>query len=466
MKVYKLSLVAALALTTSAFAIENVKVGGSVKAIYQTTDIDVRPNELNNNPLPQTGMFTSGNGQALNVSAYNGASAGGVSALLEVTADLMENLKAGAELQMFSTLGLSSNLLNDTMINSRYGTTGFSGGQTLENRMDDAAQLSQIWLGTRAGKTDLKAGRMELNTPMLFTEKWNIAKNTFEAAMATNTDIKDTTIIGAWVGKHNGVGGMAGEGGNLYAGSPGRTTNMHENFRKIGMGPVARGIFMAGAVNKSLPNTTAQLWYYNVVGAAQVGWAQADAKVGMFSFGAQYAMMDHDNALNAMAQGRSKNSSIVAVKAAVDIGSINLHAAFSSADKDGTLGFSNLSTADKTNIYTGTGSIYFDGVLTAPGVDAAKVGIKTKVADVKLAASYIHAKDIRNDQFSGADFSASTKFGPVGFTTIYTIVNNSTSANPAATAVTPGYNFPGVVGFPFYAGRDIQTLRFVASIKF
>jgi hypothetical protein len=163
---------------------------------------------------------------------------------------------------------------------------------------------------------------------------------------------------------------------------------------------------------------------------------------------------------------RSGNDSkIWAVKAAVDVAGVNLYAAYSKADDDGYLGFSNMSTADKTNIYTGQGSIYFDGVVTAPGVETFKIGVKGSVAGVNLEAAYVDASSANwssnyvlqssNGGINGYDFSASTKVGNLALTAMYTIVNNE---------ATDGQFPPN--GNPYYFGRDIDTLRLIAQLKF
>lgn len=475
MKLGKLSLVAVMALGTSAFAIENIKVAGDVKVIYQTSDVELTAAEIAAGA--KTGMFEQGTGTVVGVSPYNGASAGGISGRIGVTADLLKSVSAGAELQMYTTLGLENNVFGDNMVNAPYGQTGFTNGtetpagSTFENRVKDASNISQLWLATTMGKTTVKAGRMELDTPLVFTEKWNIAYNTFESVVAINNDLPDTTLIGAWVGKHNGHGSFDNranvastnanvrlEGGIRLAGSPGRTVNM-DSFRTFGAHDTANGAYAVGAVNKSVANTTLQAWYYDVVSIADAVWLQADTKVaGMVTLGAQYATLDPKG--SAATVGDSK---IWAVKAAVDVAGVNLYAAYSSADKEGYMGFSNISTGDKTSIYTGLDSIYFDGVVTAPGVDAYKIGAKGQVAGVKLAAAYINASEAywnhgasnSIDGIDGFDFSVSTNVGNLGLTAIYTIVNNDSNK-----AVTPP------AGNPYYLGRDIDTLRLIASLKF
>ena len=415
-----------------------------IKAIYQTTDLELYAGEL-----AETGLFESGNQEVVGVSPYNGASAGGVSGRLGMTGGVLSNVRAGFEGQFYGSLGLGGDIFNDNMINAAFGSTGFD--PDFSGRLSEAANLSQIWIEGTFGNTVAKIGRMELNTPLLSTEKWNLAYNTFEALTLTNTDLPQTTLLAAYVDRHNGHGIGATEGGGLAAGSPGRTVNMN------GFTDLHGGVFLVGAVNKSIENTTLQAWYYGMQDKAvtaditeqtDVFWLQADTKVmDMFTLGGQYAAMSPENA---------DNSSIWALKVAADLAGLNVYGAYSSADDDGYFGFSNLSTADKTSIYTGLASIYFDGVLTAPGVDAFKIGASGSFAGVQLAAAYINAEDIYGETIDGLDFSASTKFGPVGFTAIYTTLLTNDQAEVT----------PAVVGQPFYRGREIDTLRLVASYKF
>jgi hypothetical protein len=73
-----------------------------------------------------------------------------------------------------------------------------------------------------------------------------------------------------------------------------------------------------------------------------------------------------------------------------------------------------------------------------------------------LAAAYINATDMHDKTIDGLDFSAATKFGPVGVTAMYTTILTNDQA-----IVTPA-----VAGQPFYAGRTLDTIRLIASYSF
>lgn len=449
MKLGKLSLVAVMALGTSAFAIDNMKVNGEARFIYQTSDVEMSATEKDSGDY-DTGLFTKGKLlQGLPGAPYGGGAAGGASLAVGMTADLLQNVSAGVEIQAFTTLGLENNLVQDTMA---------PGGDT---RATDSSTVSQMWLATTMGKTTVKAGRMELDTPLAFTEKWNIVKNTFEGAVVLNNDIPDTTLIGAWVGKHNGFNDpLAPANGvtlnvNALAGSTGRTVDM-ENFNTFG----SNGAYALAAVNKSIPNTAVQGWYYNVVDIANAYWVQADASklMDMVSVGAQYAVLDPKGGLNKRMATDLDDSKIWAVKAGVDVAGVNVYAAYSKADADGTLGFANVATGDKTKIYTGDGSIYMDGIVTAPGTKTYKVGASTSVMGAKLAASYCDASDaydVSGNDISAWDVSVSGNVGPLALQAIYTDVSNDDEFAVGAAGQSN-----------FYRGRDIESIRLIASLKF
>lgn len=409
MKLGKLSLVAVMALGTSAFAIDNVKVNGQAKLIYQTKDIQNSAND----------MFDQL------------ASDAGISFTIGATADLTTGVSAGFEMQAFSTLGLESNLVSGVMAT---------------NQTNDASAASQAWLASTLGKTTVKVGRMELDTPLAFTEKWNVVKNTFDAAVVLNNDLPDTTLVGAWVGKHNGIGATTATVNGftntpLLINSSGQTAGLTNNpYQTFGV----QGAYAVGAVNKSIPNTTAQLWYYNVVDLATAYWLQADAKVmDMVTLGAQYANMDPDAKF-----GGLKDSKIWALKAGVDVAGVNMYAAYSSADKDGSLGFANVSTGDKTMIYTGQDSVLMDGIVTRPGTDAIKVGASTTLAGVKLAAGYVDCDgEVANSDISGYDISVSGKAGPLNLQAIYSSIDTESASGN-------------------YSNLDRDNLRFIVALPF
>lgn len=364
-----------------------------------------------------------------------------------------------------STLGLENNLVGAVP-----AAKNKNDGTAATGSLDDQSWTEELYLAYTMGKTTAKIGRQALSTPLAFTENWNVVDNTFEAAVLLNNDLPDTTLVAAYVGKHNGVGLLQDNVRTDHAGR-GSTVAQGGTFSNFG----TEGAYAAGAINKSIPNTTVQAWYYNVSAVADAFWLQADAKVmDMVTIGVQYAGMDPKLSRATVvaagypvgtedAAGVKKSSDAFAVKAAVDVAGVNLYAAYSSVS-DGTLGFANTATGDKSSLYTTLGSIWMDGeIAAAPDTDAWKIGASTKmVPGVTLSASYAEAEvganagaiaAVRGAATASTDFTAwdvvaSTKAGPVDLTAIYTQFDKDVK-DPASTA-----------------DKTTDTIRIIASLKF
>jgi len=434
MKLGKLSLVAVLALGTSAFAIDNVKVNGEAKLWYQTSETSGPAGDTTKD------FFDHNTNSLANTKLSVGA-----------TADLLQNLSAGVKGTALSTLGLENNLVGDVPSNKYYFNNTAT---TVPERVSDQWWIEEAFLAYTAGKTTAKIGRQALNTPLAFSEDWNIVTNTFEAAVLLNNDLPDTTVVAAWVGKHNGVGLLQTDPATQI----GRNTTVAYNgeFGTFG----TDGAYAFAAVNKSLPSTTIQAWYYDVVQLADAYWLQADSKVaGMVDLGLQYSNMNPKLASGGV---NDRTSDMFAVKAAVDVANVNVYAAYSQVSS-GTLGFANVATGDKSSVYTTLGSIYMDGeIAAAPDTKAWKVGASTKmVPGVTLAASYAAAEvgnndgtsgivqgaATRNTDFTAWDIIAKTKAGPVDLTAIYTQFDKDVKTSDTSDKTT-------------------DTLRIIASLKF
>ena len=301
MKLAKMSLIAALALTSSVYAIDNVKVNGDVKVFYGTMDSDA-------SGAPD--MFDQQ------------ASYADTALHLGLTADLTEGVSAGISLTAVSTLGLENNLVANTWSNSHTvsGSNGASfvteGADNLQ--LDDAMWVDEAWIAGTAFDTTAKLGRQQLDTPLAFTENWGIDTNTFEAVVLINQSIPDTTLVATYIGKSNGASDDEDTQvslANIAAGTaPGATpaeraaTLNGATLNGVGRaqaGYVAvdgkfntfgsNGVYAAGIINNSFKPLTVQAWYYDMQSLAKAYWLQADLNMGGILVGAQYANTDADS---------------------------------------------------------------------------------------------------------------------------------------------------------------------------
>ena len=356
MKLTKLSLVAALLIGSSAFAIENTKVSGDAKLFYSTQ------NDSDQDLFQQD------------------ASMGEASVNVGLTTDLTTGVSAGVKIQAITTLGLENNLVAST----------WTGGTT------DEVWFSDVWLAGTVGKTTGKVGRMTLDTPLVFTETWSVAYNTFEAAVLMNQDIPNTTLVGAYVGKHNSAKVMGG-GVN--------PAPLFESFYN--------GAYAIGAVNNSFEPLTAQAWYYDAVNVVKAYWLQADLDMSGITGGIQYTSQE------SQAVGDETQTAFAAKLGYEMKDKFAVSAAFSQVDDGNGMGNvgTNYATGSQSKLYTEAWWYY--GVISKPDTQAVNVTATGSVSDIDLGVYYTTATTTdgvtagTDSEFSEATFEVATSFGPV-----------------------------------------------------
>lgn len=181
MKITKMSLaaVAAIAMTMGANAEVTTELSGDAKIWYETAD----SSDNTESARAGNGLFHQ-NASGLT----HGAAAVSVEAKGKAGV-----LGYGLKYTAVDTLGLENNLVSGI----RQASNGSDPLQT-------AHWAEKAFITYQMGNTTAKIGRQHLDTPLAFTEKWNIAANSFDAAVLINSDIENVTLIGAYVGKGNG----------------------------------------------------------------------------------------------------------------------------------------------------------------------------------------------------------------------------------------------------------------------
>lgn len=162
--------------------------------------------------------------------------------------------------------------------------------KTLFNSYDNGySYMGQAYINYKNGNTNVKIGRQELNTPMAASDDVRMLPNTFEAAVLTNTDIKDTTLVAAHVSKISyGTFANAYAGGSLalasgYGNGYASYGNSYENGSYHSMSQAAlgastqeRGVSAAAVIYKGIPDLSLQLWDYYAHDILNAVYAQAD----------------------------------------------------------------------------------------------------------------------------------------------------------------------------------------------
>ena len=352
MKFTKLSLVAALLIASSAFALDNVKVAGDAKLFYSTDD--------------------SGQGFFNKDKALGQAGLG-----LGITADLTEGVSAGTHLTVLSTLGLEGQLVN--------------GVWEATNGVSDYYWMDEAWIAGTAGKTTAKIGRMQLDTPLVSSETWSMATNTFEAAVVINEDLPSTTLVGAYVGGSNGAADN-GTGGMVIAGvNANGTTNFSQFYN---------GAYAAGIVNNSVEPLTVQAWYYSATKVGTAYWAQADLSMGGLLAGFQYTGIDLGTSSSAMAAmlGYEMKDTFTA------------KLSYSMVDDAANAGF-NLSGSGMSKLYTES---WWNWIVSAADTTAMNLTIEAPVGNVDLGLyATMASNDTTNNDSTEVTLTASKSYGPL-----------------------------------------------------
>ncbi len=419
MKFAKLS-IAALAVvgfSSSAVAMDmsgvTAKPYVKTKLYYETIDKDV-PNA--------PGLFEkdASTGQAL-------VTAG-------ITGSLDQCWGYGFEYNIADTLGLENNIVSGV----RMGNDENRGALQTQDWASQA-YVTYSACNTVLSNTTFKIGRQFLDTPFAFTEKWNLAQNSFDAIVLLNQDIKNVTLVGAYVGRGNGVFAKVANGDDFqpYMGFENET-------------------YAVGAMTNLLEGLPINAWYYSLASIADAAWVDGaytlkladDMNVGL---GAQYGMM------MPTASGAGDTAGY-AVKASGKVGMFNLMAAYSSVDDDdgkASLPLANTATGfKKTKLYTA--GIYTDGTgVAVPGSDAFKVKASVKVPGVgKLIAQYVSCENDNGKAMQNVDeidVILATKIAGIGAKLIYM---DRDVTHTSATAANAKF------------GMDTQHVRVILSKDF
>ncbi len=309
----------------------------------------------------------------------------------------------GVEGMAVDTLGLENNLVSDTRMG--WGRTSNHALKTDKSNLVEEITETQFWFpqayvtyspcDTFMSNTTFKVGRQYLDTPLAFTENWNIAPNSFDAAVVLNKDIVNTTLVGAYVGRGNGV--------------KVRVTN-GDRFDPY----VKEGAYAVGAITSLMDGAIPlSIWGYDVVNVANAIWADAGYKLNLgdgikLNLGGQYGAMMPDDDANSLVGAGAEDSSGFGVKVgtSMNVADMNfgLMAAYSSIDEDGSLPLANTATNfKKTKLYTA--GIYTDGTgVAVPGSDAFKIKANTKLAGIgSLAVQYVSCENDNKKAMQNVD---------------------------------------------------------------
>ena len=379
---------------------------------------------------------TSDSAGAADLFDHAANSAANVGVQLNLNADLGDNFSFGSQLSYLGTAGLEKVLVGATMQDS---------GQKLAmDGIADEIAMTKIFVAKQIDNTTVKIGRQELPkslSPLAFSEGWNVFKNTFEAILVVNTDVPDTTLVGAYVGQSN-------------ASAPGSDISTFNNLgvkSSAGGATVTGAAYMLTAQNTSIPMTTVTASIYGMeaitldandaaLNGANALWLDAKIADKSLPMGLKIGlqggtiMTDSDALVDTTALGMKVG--------AKPMDALNVCLAFSSTsgEKDLTkhvVAFKNVGTGVKTPLYTqmvlNQDAIALDGqtVMVKGAYSFGDAG--TVIAQVSQTTAGARNLNGNANDYTDAELLYKVKAGGVNFLAAY--VNAKLSDNDDANQV-------------------------------
>ncbi|SFV64026.1 hypothetical protein MNB_SV-12-1039 [hydrothermal vent metagenome] len=393
MKITNLSLaaIAVIGMMSVASADVDMKIGGQAVVYYQTVE------NGGDSDYFDKGSSTANSGLQLNA---NG--------------DLGNGFGLGLQGTALSTWGLENNLVGDydTKADGSFNNPGVMQSGLRNNgdtaNASDYFAITKAYLTKKLGKTTLKMGRQELPkslSPLAFSEGWNVYKNTFDAVVAINSDIPDTTVVGAYVSRSNKHGDL-GTFNNL-------TTNA---------APVNKGAYMITVANKSIKQAPVTLTYYDLelsggLEAASAIWGDVQVDAGLpVKFGLQGGSIMPENNLD--------DTKAVGAKVTGKAGPVALKLAYSKVN-NGTVSLQNVGTGVKTPLYTQM--VANQGAISR-NADTVVLQAKTPVGPGTLIAQYDMTQTSSGPDNDFSELDVLYKFKALGTTMLAAYVTKDSDA--------------------------------------
>ena len=260
-----------------------------------------------------------------------------------------------------------------------------------------SSELSQLYLTYKNGNTLIKAGRQALPkslSPWAWSDRTaGLLDKAFEGVVVVNTDIKDTTLVGAWVAR--------------YA--------MDNKSIRLN-GENNKGVFMLAVQNKSIANTTvtASIYYAPKPLKATSAWLSVESKAGNVDLGLQlaYAKVKGLNLKKTMGVAAYAGTNVNGLNARLTVAYIDDGASplamgttsgfwgnsFGGAFGGDTMGAKQkIARVDVSYKIAGYGKVYggvgVDKVTGGKTMVGGRVGYDFKVADVNAKIEYRYHKD-------------------------------------------------------------------------
>ncbi|MDD5406058.1 MAG: OprD family outer membrane porin [Sulfurovaceae bacterium] len=194
----------------------------------------------------------------------------------------------GYETAPFYGLSLGARLYSTTFIDIHDGDSRDVNSydpSLFGDNFDSYTFIGELYANYKIDNTNIKIGRQRLDTPLAGADDARMLPNLFEAAVVSNTDIKDTTLIAAHVTKEsvgtfgnvypaNALGLQSGYGLGYKDATSGKFKDMGEVA--LGSGVDTDGVSAVAAIYSGIPGLKLQAWDYYAYDILNAIYLQAD----------------------------------------------------------------------------------------------------------------------------------------------------------------------------------------------
>ncbi len=235
------------------------------------------------------------------------------------------------------------------------------------SKKGERAELSQFYVTYKNGNTAFKAGRQTLPitiSPWAWSDRTaGVVNRAYNGVTVVNTDLANTTLIGAWIASFTDTTGSVKINGSN------------------------KGLFMLAVENRALKDTTLRTSLYYIPkngskGKAFSAWTTAETKINSVNLGLELAYVKADKGNKQILVGsKTKATFAAAAYAQSDFGALNAKL---------TLAYINNGNA--TLNLGGTGGFWTDTYINCFGGEVRPAYGKQKIA--KLDLNYKLPKDL------------------------------------------------------------------------
>jgi hypothetical protein len=341
---------------------------------------------------------------------------------------------------------------------------------------ENYAFIGQAYLNYAFGNTNIKVGRQRLDTPLVGADDVRMLPNLFEAAVASNTDIEDTTLILAHITRETTgtFSNIYDDGTDLgFASGYGAGTTLAQSgdFKDMGVvalgaGTSTDGVTAGAVIYNGIDNLTLQAWDYyahDILNAvylqADYGWnCRLNENVKMTVSGQHINQSDVGDAL-----AGNVDANYYGAKLAASSGALSGYIAYSTTD------------SDTDNTLTGNGNL---GIITPwGGMPAFTQGMVARHQFFSETDSWKVAGTYKLNALLGAEVKAS-----VFYTEFDIGATNSYANGTVWTATESGFdiqyqatkdlnlrfrgNFPNDFGYKNDVPFDWDEYRLIVNYSF